>query len=154
MVDELHSLNNRSELEVTQTVQVGATPERVWRALTDPAELRQWYAPGCQWEIPTLAPGAGVRFFNSDTDIQGATITALIPGRRFALLWRPDAILPTSAILTTYDMSATADGTVVTLRHSGYESVPVDQRAAWLEADRGAVPTILSALARHVTASP
>lgn len=140
-----------AELEVTQTVQVSATPGRVWRALTDPAELIQWYAPGCRWDIPTLAVGAPVRFFDSETDIQHATISALVPERRLALLWNPDASLPTSTLLTTYELHRTELGTVVSLRHSGYESVPVDQRTAWLGADRGAVPAILAALARHVS---
>ena len=140
-----------NELEVTQTVQVSAVPERVWRALTDPAELIQWYAPGCRWDIPKLAVGAPVRFFDSETDIQPATITALVPERRLALLWKPDANLPTSTLLTTYDLQRAEQGTTVTLRHSGYESVPAEQRAAWLAADRGAVPAILAALARHVS---
>ena len=100
-----------NELEVTQTVQVSAVPERVWRALTDPAELIQWYAPGCRWDIPKLAVNAPVRFFDSETDIQPATITALVPERRLALLWKPDANLPTSTLLTTYDLQRAEQGT-------------------------------------------
>ncbi len=137
-------------LQVVETIVVAVTPEPVWRAVTDPAELIQWYAPGCRWEIPELAVGAPVRFFNSETDVQPAEIIALVPARRLALRWRPDPTLPTATLCTTYELVPTGTGTTITLRHDEYESVPEAQRADWLAADQGAVPAILAALAHHV----
>ena len=139
-------------LVIAGTHSVTATPERVWRAITDPAELIQWYAPGCRWEVPDLAVGASVRFFNDPTDIQPATIVELVPVRRIALRWRPDPSLPAATLCTTYELTPTGTGTSILLRHEEYESVPESQRAEWMEADRGAVPAILAALGRHVTA--
>ena len=138
-------------LLVTEALSVTATPDRVWRAITDPAELFQWYAPGCQWEIPLLAVGASVRFFNSATDIQPATIVEFVPARRLALRWRPDPSLPMATLCTTYALTPTDTGTTIVLEHGEYESVPEPQRAEWLAADRGAVPAILEALGRHVS---
>lgn len=143
-----------TRLLVTDTIDVDAAPERVWSALTDPDALCEWYAPGCRWEIPTLAAGAPVRFFNTDTDVQPATIVVLEPGRCLALRWQPEPALPTATLLTTYTLTGTATGSTVSLTHSEYESVPVEQRAAWLAADQGAVPAILAALARYLAIAP
>lgn len=139
-----------TQLIVSGTIEVAAPPNRVWRALTDPAELILWYAPGCRWEIAALAVGASVRFFNSATDVQPATILAVEPARCLTLRWHPDPALPTATLRTTYVLTRTATGTMVSLEHAEYESVPVDQREAWLSADRGAVPAILAALAGYL----
>jgi uncharacterized protein YndB with AHSA1/START domain len=139
-----------TQLIVSDTIAVAAPPERVWRALTDPAELILWYAPGCRWEIATLAVGASVQFFNSATDIQPATIITVAPARCLALRWHPDPALPMATLRTTYVLTRTASGTTISLEHDEYESVPVDQREAWLSADREAVPAILAALAGYL----
>lgn len=137
-------------LIVSHSLRVAATPDRVWGALTDPAELIQWYAPGCRWQIEALAAGAGVRFFNTETDVQAATIDTIVPHSRFALRWTPDPALPVATLLTAYALEPTPDGTIVTLTHTGYESVPAESRAEWLAADQGAVPAIVAALGGYL----
>ena len=62
------------QLTVERTIWIAAPRQRVWQAVTDPAQLEQWYAPGCPWEIPVLHVGATITFFNTDTDVQRATI--------------------------------------------------------------------------------
>ena len=92
-----------------------------------------------------------MRFFNSETDIQVATIASLVDERELSLLWRPDPLLPEATLLTTYELTRDALGTTVTLTHTGYESVPAEQRASWLVADRGAVPAIADALRTYLS---
>jgi uncharacterized protein YndB with AHSA1/START domain len=58
--------------------------ERVWRAITEPDELRQWYPAVPRWE---LAPGA--EFTSDDVDGSG-TITEIEPPRVLAYTWGAD----------------------------------------------------------------
>jgi uncharacterized protein YndB with AHSA1/START domain len=135
---------------VTATVRVAASVMRVWQAITDPAELTLWYAPGSRWEIPALRVGAPVRFFNSETDIQHAVIERCAPPDELVLRWTPDQTLPTATLLNTYELRHDDGGTLVTISQTGYGSVPEAQRAAWIRADEGAFAAIASALAAHL----
>jgi uncharacterized protein YndB with AHSA1/START domain len=135
---------------VSVTVRVAARIERVWRAITAPDELIKWYAPGCRWEIPELRAGATVRFFNSETDVQSATILRCAPPTEFVLQWTPDATLPETHLINAYTLTEGEPGTSITLSQTGYASVPADQRAAWIRADEGAFPAIAEALVAYL----
>jgi uncharacterized protein YndB with AHSA1/START domain len=47
----------KTDLEVVKTIVFAASPERVWRALTDPAELAQWFPDKAEVEVRTGAEG-------------------------------------------------------------------------------------------------
>ena len=135
---------------VSASVRVAAPVTRAWQAITDPAELILWYAPGCRWEILALAEGAPVRFFNTETDVQHAVIERCVPPNQFVLRWTPDPAMPTTTLLNTYELRGDEDATLVTVSQSGYGSVPEEQRAAWIRADEGAFTAIVSALAAYL----
>jgi uncharacterized protein YndB with AHSA1/START domain len=140
-------------LIVSQQVRVAATPERIWEALTSPAELVQWYAPGCRWEIDSLDIGASLRFFNTETDIQVATVEECLAPHRLMLRWVPDPALPAASLLSSYTIDGGAHETEVTLAQSGYETVPETQRAMWIDADQRALPAIAASLVAHLSHS-
>ena len=139
-----------SDHVVSASVRVAAPVTRVWRAITEPGELIQWYAPGCRWEIPALRVAAPVRFFNSETDVQSAIIERCAPPRELVLRWTPDPAMPNITLVNTYELRSDEGGTLVTISQSGYASVPEGQRAEWIRADEGAFPAIASALAAHL----
>ena len=78
------------QLVVERTIWIAAPRERVWRAITEPQQLEQWYATGCPWEIPALQVGATVKFYNTDTDVQLAMIEVVAPPHQFTLRWQPN----------------------------------------------------------------
>lgn len=135
---------------VSQTVRVSVPQARVWEALTSPAELVRWYAPGCRWEISAVEIGATWRFYNTETDVQLATVEECVPPHRLTLRWVPDAALPSATLLSTYVMRETEIDVTVELTQSGYESVPEAERAAWIAADKGALPSIAASLVAHL----
>lgn len=139
---------------VSTTVRIPVSPGRVWDAITSPDELIQWYAPGCRWDIPALRDGATIRFFNTDTDIQVATIARCVAPESLVLHWTPDASLPNTVLVNSYELRPYELGTSVTLAQTGYDSVPDAERAAWIQADEAAFPAIAAALAVHLSANP
>ena len=140
------------ELSVSARVEVNATATRVWLALTTPAELYEWYAPGCRWEIEGVAPGGSVRFYNSETDIQEATVEAAQAPRLLALRWQADPSHPGAPILNTFTLTSDGPKTVVTVVQSGYEALPESVRDRWMEQDRGAVLAIAQGLKAYLEA--
>ena len=138
------------DLSITEQVTIHASAPRVWRALTTPGELVEWYAPGCRWEIPSLAPGSLVRFHNSETDVQTAILEEAVPPRRLALRWQADAGDPTPSILNTFTLAAAGEGTTVTIRQAGYEALPEAVRGPWIDQDRAALAAIAASLKAYL----
>jgi uncharacterized protein YndB with AHSA1/START domain len=139
-----------TDLSIYEQVRIQAPASRVWRALTTPTELSEWYAPGCRWEIESLTPGAIARFYNTATDIQTATVETAVAPQRLALRWHADPTQQGAAILNTFTLTPDGDTTVVTIAQSGYEALQDAVRDGWLEQDRGALAAIAASLKAHV----
>jgi uncharacterized protein YndB with AHSA1/START domain len=137
-------------LAVERSVSINAPRQRVWRAITDPAQLEQWYAPGCPWEIPALQVGATVKFHNTDTDIQLATIEDLEPLHRFTLRWELDPAHPGITLLNSFLLEEENGNTRVTVSQAGYESLPDGMREEQLRQDADAYTAIAESLKSYV----
>lgn len=113
-------------------------PTRVWRALTNPAELGAWF--GADLTGATIAPGSRVRGHftipGHETRMFEATIEAMEPERRFAWRWHPGAADPNADLsaepltLVTFTLERTADGgTLLRVVESGFEKLAAARRS-------------------------
>ena len=64
------------KLTVERTVWIAAPRERVWQAVTTDSQMRDWW--GDYWEIPSLQPGAALKF-GDPSDLMTATIEVVDP---------------------------------------------------------------------------
>jgi uncharacterized protein YndB with AHSA1/START domain len=122
---------------VERTIWIAAPIERAWRAVTEPEALSQWYATCCRWEIPALEAGATIKFYNTDTDIQLATIEIVDPPRRFTLRWQPAPEYPGTELVTTFLLEEENGGTRATIIETGYETLPDEVRQQMVDATAG-----------------
>ncbi|HET6822539.1 MAG TPA: SRPBCC domain-containing protein [Anaerolineales bacterium] len=135
---------------VERSVLIDATPKRVWQAITDPAQLEQWYAPGCPWEIPALEAGATVKFHNTDTDIQLATIEVVEHLKELTLRWQLDPAHPGITLLNSFLFEEADGGTRVTISQAGYESLPDGMGEEQLRQDANAYTAIAESLKNYL----
>lgn len=104
--------------------------ERAWSAITDPAEVRQWFGDQSDYE---LREGGEGRFKWGDEGSRMRIVT-LEPPRRFVYRWAPgndDQSIPFDEMPTTlveYVLESIPDGTRLTLTESGFASLPAEQR--------------------------
>jgi uncharacterized protein YndB with AHSA1/START domain len=133
-------------LAIERSVLIDAPRQRVWHAITDPAQLEEWYAPGCSWEIPALQAGATVKFHNTDTDIQLATIEVVNPLQEFALRWQLDPAHPGITLLNSFRLNEENDSTRLTVSQAGYEALPDGMREEQLSMDEEAYTAIAESL--------
>lgn len=88
-----------------------APPERVWQAISNPAEVSQWLAPA------EITPGTGGKvsvFFDDDENVRDGEILTWDEGRTLEYQWifkgEPPSIL-------RFDLTPHPQGTLLTLRH-------------------------------------
>lgn len=82
--------------------------EKVWRALTEPSELNQWFPFDVR---PELAVGGTVRFLDkAGGSASSGVITDLVPKRLIAYTWEADHL--------RWELRPTADGCLLVLTHT------------------------------------
>ena len=132
---------DRSADRIEEQVRLPQPPARVWRALTDPAELGAWF--GADLTGATIAPGATVlgRITHPGYEhlMFDVTVEEMVPERRFAWRWHPHAIDPGAdysaepRTLVTFTLEATPDGgTLLRVVESGFDALPPSRRATAL----------------------
>ena len=95
---------------------------RVWKALTDVGEMKEWY-----FDLKEFKPEVGFEF-EFTVEHEGMTyhhlckITEVIPQRKLAYTWRYKGHEGNS--LVTFELSADGDKTRLKLTHEGLETFP------------------------------
>jgi uncharacterized protein YndB with AHSA1/START domain len=113
---------------VLARVDIAATPERVFRALTTD-ELTQWWGSPTDYKTTRytidLRPGGtwrtdGVGLDGSPFHVEGEVLE-VDPPRRLVYTWKP-SFATGAASKVAYTIDATPTGTRVTVRHTGFTS--------------------------------
>lgn len=153
---------------IEKKILLRATPERVWRALTDPDEFRSWF--GVQVEGP-FQPGAHVRGAIVGTLVDAKiaemqrqhggtpfefTIERMERPRLFSFRWHPHAVEagvdysrePTTLIVFTIE--ETAEGVMLTVTESGFEGIPLERRAKAFESNEGGWAIMLGIIGKYL----
>ncbi|MEY2439103.1 MAG: hypothetical protein QOI34_488 [Verrucomicrobiota bacterium] len=95
---------------------------RVWKALTDVGEMRQWY-----FDLKEFKPEVGFEFdftveHNGMTYRHLCKVTEVIPQKKIAYTWRYDGHEGNS--LVTFELFAEGETTRLKLTHEGLETFP------------------------------
>jgi uncharacterized protein YndB with AHSA1/START domain len=120
---------------IEKRIELKASPQRVWRALTDHREFGEWF--GVRMDQPfvegqasrgrVLSPG----FDHVTFEI---TVVRLESESVFGFTWHPYAIDPgvdysqETPTLVEFRLRKTATGTLLTLTESGFDKIPVHRR--------------------------
>jgi uncharacterized protein YndB with AHSA1/START domain len=104
-----------------------APAEKVWQALTDSSQMKQWY-----FDIPGFKPEVGFEFTFEGGDecktyVHLCRITEVEPGKKLAHTWRYEGYEGDS--LVTFELFPEGDKTRLKLTHSGLQTFPADIKA-------------------------
>lgn len=101
------------------------SPEKVWRALTDPALLSEWLLPAIGFQ---LQPGAEFMFKTQPYPGWDGTVSCRMieiePHRKLSYAWT----VPSLDTVVTFTLTPTESGTRLTLVQSGFTP---DQKQNW-----------------------
>lgn len=138
---ETTKLSGRS---VEKDLFIKASPERVFKALTEKAELERWFVQTAEVD---LRVGGAIRLEWAPGMFETGTIVVLEPPHRLSYTW--EALEPSPTTIT-FELAAENDGTRFRLIHSGigegedwdnyytsvdggWGSVHLRQLVAWIE---------------------
>jgi len=141
---------------IDRTIELAAPPDRVWRALTTPAEIAAWFrvtvdgplTPGRDVWMTVSAAKAGKRF--------RIRILEMDPPRKFVWEWHPGEIDPAvdysrePRTTVTFTLEPTAAGTRLTLSETGFTEVSLARRAKVFEDNRKGWMQVLAWFQSHV----
>jgi uncharacterized protein YndB with AHSA1/START domain len=104
-----------------------AAPERVWRALTQPEELKQWFAPNDEFKIPRavadLKVGGAYNIVMQSPDGEVHDVSGkyreIVPNRKLVYTWAWKST-PERESLVTIELRGAGGGTELTLRHEQF----------------------------------
>jgi uncharacterized protein YndB with AHSA1/START domain len=97
-------------VEVTRELVLPAPPDEVWRALTEPERLEEWFANRVELD---LERGHGV-FRWDDGVVRRARVEAVEPGRRLDLVWWDEAE-PEEATTVAFTLEEARGGTLISV---------------------------------------
>lgn len=121
---------------VDRSIDIAAPPERVWRALTDAAELSAWFrvtiegdlALGNEVWMTSVHPGhVGQRF--------SVIVAEMKPPERLVWRWHPGEIDPAidysrePRTTVTFTLEPTAAGTRLSVAETGFDLISPGRRA-------------------------
>lgn len=101
-----------------------APVQRVWRAITNKDEMKQWY-----FDLSEFRPEVGFEFtFTGCAEekeyVHLCKVTEVVEGRRIVYSWRYDGYPGMTYV--TFDLREIGDKTHLTLTHRGLETFPQD----------------------------
>ena len=92
---------------------INATPQRVFQALTEQADLERWFVQKAEVD---LRPGGAIRLEWAPDVVEIGTILVLDPPHRLSYRW--EALEPSPTTIT-FELTAENDGTRLRLIHTG-----------------------------------
>ncbi|TAK41613.1 MAG: SRPBCC domain-containing protein [Betaproteobacteria bacterium] len=118
-------------------------PEKVWRAWTDPQELKRWFGPGGNDPVSLveldLRAGGRYRIVFGGPDgaaheVQGV-YREVVPNRKLVFTWVWPRTTPERESLVTIEFREVARGTELVFRHERFadETVRDNHRQGWSE---------------------
>ena len=108
------------------SISIAAPRERVWHAITESEQIKQWWGAEGYAEIAELRTGATIKFVTGDGPIF-ATIRLVDPPHEFVYEWPPHPRYFSVPFVTRYILEEENSGTRVTFSESGFEAWPDDE---------------------------
>ncbi|MCI4365840.1 MAG: SRPBCC domain-containing protein [Thermoplasmata archaeon] len=114
-------MTKKELLSIDQSFFYRASNRRVFRALTDPAELTRWFV--AKADLPHEA-GAAYRFEWPGGYSHVGTVEEFVPPRRLSLTWPHGPVRGRFYTRVTFTVRRAGPGTFVSVHHTGFPSTP------------------------------
>ncbi len=146
---------------IRKDIVIKAPRERVWNAISDPAEFGAWFH--VDMTGVTFAPGQPVHAKMTEPGYEGHPFEIVIDRieapRLFSFRWHPYGIdpnhdySPEPMTLIVFELEEIARGTRLTVTESGFDAIPLSRRAEAFRMNSEGWAIQLRNVASHVGAA-
>jgi len=141
--------------KIERSIRIGASRDRVWRALTTPAEFGKWFGADVKG---AFEPGARVQMTSLEESCKGLVFFILVEqASPYTFSWRWHPGMPEEAIdyskepmtLVEFRLEEADGGTLVTVTETGFDQISLTRRASVFAQNDGGWREQLLRLARY-----
>ena len=143
------------------SIELNATPERVWRALTDFKEFGSWFGVNLEGPfVPGKMARGRITYPGYEHLIMEVVVQRMEPERRFSFHWHPYAVNPKvdyskeTPTLVEFMLEPTKSGTRLTVVESGFDAIPAARRAEAFRMNSSGWAEQMKNFKKHVSGSP
>jgi len=125
MPGEIKDSAAKKSSPVIKEVLLNAPASKVWKAITDKNDMKQWYFDLADFKPE---PGFEFQFYGGDENKQWlhlCKVTEVIKEKKLTYSWRYDGYKGISYV--TFELFPQGKSTLLKLSHTGLESFPVDE---------------------------
>lgn len=139
---------------IERSIWIAASRERVWKAITDPDQVAQWFAPGMKFRL--RGEGVGSRLYIEDPETGAETYPQVLelfdPPNRLVSRNVADASEP--VFVTSYTLTEENNGTRLDFLFSGYEALPEDLRQQLMSENAAGFEIMLGNIKAFIEGTP
>ena len=124
-----------SQDRIEKVVELAATVERVWEALTDHRQFGEWFRVRLDGPFAVGKTTSGYMTFPGHEHVKWTSVTQeMTPERRFVFSWPPSAVDPETEygadakVTVEFVLEPSEVGTRLTITESGFDHFPVRKR--------------------------
>ena len=129
---------------IEKSIELAASVERVWRALTDHREFGEWFRVKLDAPFAVDKPTSGVVTYPGYEHVKWEVMVETMDSERlFAFRWHPYAVDPDvdysgePTTLVEFRLEPVANGTRLVVTESGFDAIPEGRRAEALRMNDG-----------------
>lgn len=125
---------SKNTLAVERSIWIDAPRQKVWHAITDPAQIQLWFSPATAWQLSALELGGRLYVLDEESkkEMYVEVIELLEPLHQLTTRCIPEA--PSTVVKgKTYTLTEEKGGTRLTVTYSGYEQEPEESRWSNME---------------------
>lgn len=142
---------------IEKAVELHASIERVWRALTDSAEFGEWFRVKLEDPfVPGQVSRGHITYPGFEHVVWEARVVKMERPRLFSFTWHPYAVEPDvdyseePSTLVEFRLEPTANGTRLVIVESGFDALPSHRQANALRMNDGGWATQIKNIRAHV----
>lgn len=142
---------------IEKSVELHASIERVWRALTDSAEFGEWFRVKLEDPfVPGQVSRGHITYPGFEHVVWEARVVKMERPRLFSFTWHPYAVEPDvdyseePSTLVEFRLEPTANGTRLVIVESGFDALPSHRQANALRMNDGGWATQIKNIRAHV----
>jgi uncharacterized protein YndB with AHSA1/START domain len=124
---EIEGQQKQEVTEIKKNIVIDATPEAVFKAITDPSELTHWFPDQAILELK-IGGKMKFSFFKTDSEYRQmdyfpeGTITEIIPNKKISYTWQEPNIRGFPNTVVTWELEKMEDNkTRLKLFHTGFK---------------------------------